>query len=82
MSTLEYFGINVENIQDKINATFELTDQYFITRSARYTSSEDVLISYRSMNNDMPLGAIANMVGTELNVVVDEESNSGEFLIV
>lgn len=82
MSSLEYYGINKQNIEEKIISQFGGSNFAVISRADDYSSQSDVLLSFKSNNNDVCLNSVAAAVAREFSMERSDLSDKGHYLII
>lgn len=82
MSSLEYYGINRENVEMKCAELFAKGQAIVVARTDEHHSHNEVLLSFKSNNNDVCLNTIASEVSRVFAVPRMDKSIEGKYLVL
>lgn len=82
MSGLESFGINKEAFEARIEDFFGKADNLVVSRADDYSSEKEMLVSFKSNNNDVCLNNIAAELGRAFGLKREDLSSHGPYLVL
>ena len=82
MSSLEYYGINKENVEKRVQELFGNSQRDVVSRANDYQSEKELLLSFKSSNNDVCLNNIATEITRVFAIPRMDAAAEGKYLVL
>ncbi len=82
MSSLEYYGINKENVEKRVQELFGNSQRVVVSRANDYQSEKELLLSFKSNNNDVCLNNIATEITRVFSIPRMDAAAEGKYLVL